>query len=67
MLLNIQVPGKGAEKVERPKPAFGKKQYDNTRNLSAAGGAKVAFNSYTQAHGTISSAGLAALKQTRWQ
>lgn len=63
----LQVPGKGSEKIERPRPAFGKKQYDNSRNMSAGGGAKAGFGSYTQAHGTITSAGLAALRQNRWQ
>jgi len=62
------MPGtRGPTKQEKPRPAFGKKQYDNTRNQSVATGARAAFGSYTQAHGTITSQGLAALKQNRWQ
>ncbi|XP_067937684.1 extracellular signal-regulated kinase 2-like [Watersipora subatra] len=57
-----QIPGK----QEKPKPVFGRKQFDNTRNASATGGARAAFGSYTQAHGTISSSSLAAIKQNKW-
>lgn len=60
------MPGKTAEKVEKTRPAFGRKQFENVRNYSGTGGARAAFGSYTQAHGTITSAGLNALKQTRW-
>lgn len=60
------MPGKPAAKPEKPKPAFGRKQFDNTRNTSAGAGARAGLGSYTQAHGTISAAGLAALRQTKW-
>jgi len=64
--MNFQMPGKQNAKPEKPKPAFGKKQFENTRNTSASGGAKVGLGGYTQAHGTITSAGLAALRQNKW-
>ena len=64
---HLQTPNKQAvAKPEKPRAAFGRKQFDNTRNASASVGARAAFGSYTQAHGTISSSGLNALRQNKW-
>ena len=61
------MPGRGATtKPEKPRAAFGKKQFDNTRNASASGQARAGLGSYSQAHGTITSSGLAALRQNKW-
>ena len=61
------MPGRGAAaKPEKPRAAFGKKQFDNTRNASASGQARAGLGSYSQAHGTITSSGLAALRQNKW-
>lgn len=53
-------------KMEKPKPVYGRKQFNNTRNTSTEHVAKVAFGSYTQAHGTINANALAALKAAKW-
>lgn len=60
------MPGTTAVKPEKPKTGYGRKQFDNTRNTSAGGGARAGLGSYSQAHGTITAAGLAALKQGKW-
>ena len=50
---------------ERPKPAFGRKQYENTRNTSAVGTSKAAMGSYSQSYGTINASSLAAMNK-KW-
>ncbi|CAH1772299.1 unnamed protein product [Owenia fusiformis] len=64
-----QRPG-SASKVER-KPAYGKKQFDNTRNNPSSGAAKQSLGSYSQAYGTVSSNKLNQLvgstSSSRWK
>ena len=52
---------------ERPRPAFGKKQYENARNVPHSGASKAAVGSgYSQSYGTISASGLTALQGKKW-
>nr|KAG5703246.1 hypothetical protein BaRGS_034157 [Batillaria attramentaria] len=46
----------------RPKPMYGRKQFNNAVNNPSAGAPKAVFGSYSQAYGTISSTGLAAIQ-----
>ncbi|CAL1532156.1 unnamed protein product [Lymnaea stagnalis] len=46
----------------KTKPAFGRKQFNNAVNNPSTGAPKSIFGSYSQAYGTISSSGLAAIQ-----
>ncbi|KAK7099898.1 extracellular signal-regulated kinase 2-like isoform X2 [Littorina saxatilis] len=46
----------------RPKPVFGRKQYNNAQNNPSSGAPKALFGSYAQAYGTISSSQLASIQ-----
>ncbi|KAK7491952.1 hypothetical protein BaRGS_00016798 [Batillaria attramentaria] len=59
------VPGQrpiSASSNPRPKPMYGRKQFNNAVNNPSAGAPKAVFGSYSQAYGTISSTGLAAIQ-----
>lgn len=55
---------------ERPRPAFGKKQFDNMKNSVVSGQRNAISGSsganYSQAYGTITASGLAALHNKKW-
>ncbi|XP_052776856.1 mitogen-activated protein kinase 15-like isoform X2 [Mya arenaria] len=46
----------------RPKPVYGRKQFNNAVNNPSSGAPKAVFGSYTQNFGTITSSGLAAIQ-----
>ncbi|KAL8590492.1 hypothetical protein ACOMHN_011705 [Nucella lapillus] len=46
----------------RPKPVYGRKQFNNAVNNPSAGAPKALFGSYAQAYGTISSSQLASIQ-----
>jgi hypothetical protein len=45
------------------RPVFGRKQFNNQGNVTANGAAKNLFGNYSQAHSTITSNGLAAIRK----
>ncbi|GAB1599419.1 extracellular signal-regulated kinase 2-like [Argonauta hians] len=47
------------------KPVYGRRQFHNVVNSSSSGGARYTFGSYSQAYGTISASGLAALNKRK--
>ena len=52
---------------ERPRPAFGKKQYENIKNNPQGSAAKSSIGSgYAQNYGTISSSALSAIQTKKW-
>ena len=52
---------------ERPRPAFGKKQYENVKNHPQSGASKTSIGSgYAQNYGTITASGLTALQSKKW-
>lgn len=49
-------------KDSRPKPVFGRRQFNNSINNCSGGAPKATFGSYTQSYGTITASGLASLQ-----
>ncbi|XP_025109824.1 extracellular signal-regulated kinase 2-like [Pomacea canaliculata] len=48
--------------IPRAKPVYGRKQFSNAINNPSTGAPKAIFGSYSQAYGTITSTGLAAIQ-----
>ena len=46
----------------KPKPTFGRKQYDNSRNNPVGGVPKAALGNYSQQHGVIKASALSNLQ-----
>ena len=59
-------PPSGGPLKERPRPAFGKKQFENMRNTPGSGAPKSALGNYSQSYGTITASGLAAIQNKKW-
>ena len=63
-LICMQVPGQRPISASnpRPKPVYGRKQFNNAMNNPSSGAPKAVFGSYAQAYGTISSSQLASIQ-----
>lgn len=53
-------------KAERPRPVYGKKQFENTRNAPATGAPRSTLGGYTQSYGTITASGLQSIQARKW-
>ena len=65
----FQVPAQrtmSSQKDIPPRPAYGRRQYENTRNNPSAGAPRSTFGSYNQMHGTIAASKLDALRGRNW-
>ena len=51
-------------KEERPKPAFGRKQF--AKNLPSSGAPRSKLGSYSQSHGTIKASALSSITAGKW-
>ena len=70
LIITLQIPHQrppSSRERDRPvKPAYGKKHFSNTQNVSSSGAPKQQFGNYSQSYGTISSSGLANLQGKKW-
>lgn len=64
LIICMQVPGQRPISASnpRPKPVYGRKQFNNAMNNPSSGAPKAVFGSYAQAYGTISSSQLASIQ-----
>ncbi|KAK2145223.1 hypothetical protein LSH36_694g01022 [Paralvinella palmiformis] len=53
-------------KAERPRPVYGKKQFENTRNAPTTGAPRGTLGGYTQSYGTITASGLQSIQARKW-
>ena len=63
---NRRPPSSSGPLRDKPKPAFGKKQFDNMKNNPVSGAGRSTLGGYSQSYGTITASGLAAIQSKKW-